>query len=54
MPQPLTDAKDTEVEWFYEDPQDILDLIKKKKKDIFFIRGLECKNRKSRDTWSNR
>ena len=36
MPQPLTDAKDTEVEWFYEDPQDILDWIKKKKKRYIF------------------
>ena len=29
--------------------------IKKKKKDVFFItgRGIECKSRKSSDTWSN-
>ena len=26
MPQPLTDAKDTEVERFYEDLQDLLEL----------------------------
>ena len=38
MLQPLTDAKDTEVEWFYEDPQDILEWIKKQtnKKKISF------------------
>ena len=42
------------VEQFYEDLQDLLDLAPKK--DVLFIigDGLECKSRKSRDTWSNR
>ena len=34
-----TNAEEAEVEWFYV---------------LFMIGGLECKNRKSRDTWSNR
>ena len=43
-----------EVERFYEDLQDLLELTPKK--DVLFIiqRGLECKSRKSRNTWSNR
>ena len=37
---PTTNAKDTEVEWFYEDLQDLLELRpKKKKKAILFIIG---------------
>ena len=39
---PTTDAKDAEVDWFYEDLQHLLELtpkLKKKKKDIFFIIG---------------
>ena len=56
---PTTDADEAEVERFYEDltrpsrnntpPQK-----KNKKKMSFHHRGLECKSRKSRDTWSNR
>ena len=42
-----------EVEWFYEDLQDLLELTPKKGCP-FHYRGLECKSRKSRDTWSNR
>ena len=42
-----------EVEWFYSDLQDILELTPKKRCP-FHYRGLECKSRKSRDTWSNR
>ena len=45
---PTTDAE--EAERFYEDLQDILELIPKK--DVVHHRGLECKSRKSRDTWS--
>ena len=41
-----------EVEWFYEDLQELLEITPKK--DPFRYKGLECKNRKSRDTWSNR
>ena len=32
-----SDAEETEVEWFYEDPQNILELIPKK--DVLFIIG---------------
>ena len=42
-----------EAEWFYEDLQDLLELIPKKRCP-FHYRGLECKSRKSRNTWSNR
>ena len=40
-------------ECFYEDLQDFLERTPKKKMS-FHHRGLECKSRKSRDTWSNR
>ena len=52
----ITNAKEVEGERFYEDLQDLLELIpkKKKKKIPFHHRGLECKSRKSKDTWSNR
>ena len=53
MPQ-HTNVKEAEVEWFYEDLQDLLELTPKKKRCPFHHRGLECKSRKSRDTWSNR
>ena len=43
-------AKEAEVEWFYED---LLELITKKRCP-FHYKGLECKIRKSRDTWRNR
>ena len=49
---PTSNAEEAEVERFYEDLQDLLELTPKK--DILFIRGLECKSRKSRNTWSNR
>ena len=42
-----------EVEWFYEDLQDLLELTHQKRCP-FHSRGLECKSRKSRNTWSNR
>ena len=45
-------VKETEIEWFYEDLQDLLVLTPKR--CPFHNRGLECKSRKSRDTWSNR
>ena len=48
-----SNTEEAEVEQFYEDLQDLLELTPKK--DILFIyRGLGCKSRKSRDTWSNR
>ena len=49
---PTSNAEEAEVEWFYEDLQDLLELTPKK--DVLFIIGDECKSRKSRDTWSNR
>ena len=49
---PTTNAEEAETEQFYEDLQDLLELTSKK--DVLFIMGLECKSRKSRNTWSNR
>ena len=48
-----SNAEEAEVEWFYKDLQDLLELTPKKRCS-FHHRGLECKSRKSRDTWSNR
>ena len=48
-----SNAEETEVEWLYEDIQDLLELTPKKICPSHH-RGLECKSRKSRDTWSNR
>ena len=50
---PTSNAEEAEVEWFYEDLQDLLELTPQKRCPSHY-RGLECKNRKSRDTWSNR
>ena len=47
---PTSNAEEAEVERFSEDLQDLLELTPKK--DVLFI--IECKSRKSRDTWSNR
>ena len=49
----ISNAEETEVEWFYEDLQDLLGLTPQKRCP-FHYRGLECKSRKSRNTWSNR
>ena len=50
---PISNAEEAEVERFCEDLQDLLELTPKK--DVLFItRGLECKSRKSGNTWSNR
>ena len=49
----LGNAEEAEVEQFYEDLQDLLEPTPKKRCP-FHYRGLECKNKKSRDTWSNR
>ena len=49
---PASNAEEAEVEWFYEDLQDLLEL--KPKRCPFHYRGLECKSRKSRNTWSNK
>ena len=52
MPQ-TSNAEKAEVEPFYEDLQDLLELTLKKRCP-FHHRGLECYSRKSRDTWSDR
>ena len=50
---PTSNAEETEVEQFYEDLQDLLELTPKK--DVLFIIGdWNAKSRKSRNTWSNR
>ena len=50
---PTNNAEEAEVEWFYEDLKDLLELTSKKRCP-FHYRGVECKSRKSRNTWSNR
>ena len=50
---PTRNAKEAEVEWFYEDLQDLLELTPQKR-CLFHYRVLECKSRKSRNTWSKR
>ena len=50
---PSSKAEEAEVEWFYEELQDLLELTPKKRCP-FHYRGLECKSRKLRNTWSNR
>ena len=48
-----SNAEEAEVKWFYEDIQDHLELGYKKSHP-FHYKGLKCRSRKSRDTWSNR
>ena len=48
---PNNNAEEAEVEWFCEDLQDLLELTPLKRCP-FHYRGLECKSRKSKDTWS--
>ena len=50
---PTSNTEEAEVEWFYEDLQDLLELTPKKRCP-FHYRGLECKSRKSRNTLSKR
>ena len=50
---PTNNAEKAEVEQFYEYLQDLLEL-KPPKIYYFHYRGLECKSRKSSNTWSNR
>ena len=50
---PTSNAHEAEVERFYADLQDLLELTPKKRCP-FHYRGLECKSRKSRNTWRNR
>ena len=49
---PTTNAGEAEVEWFYEDLQDLLELTTKKK-DVLFIEDWNAKVGRE-DTWSNR
>ena len=53
---PNTNAEEAEVEGFYEDLQDLLELPHTHthtQRHHFHHRGLEFKSRKSRDTWNN-
>ena len=50
---PTCNAEEPEVGQFYEDLQDHLELTPQKRYPSHY-RGLECKSRKSRNTWSNR
>ena len=50
---PTSNAEEAEAEWFYEDLQDLLELTPPKRCP-FLYRGLECKSRELRNTWSNR
>ena len=50
---PTNNAEEAEVEQFYEDLQDLLELTHTHthtKRCPFHHRGLECKSKKSRDT----
>ena len=49
---PTSNAEKAEVERFYEDLQDRLELTPKN--DVLFIIGDKCKSRKSRNTSGNR
>ena len=49
---PTSNAEEADVEWVYEDQQDLLKLTPQKRCP-FHYRGLECKSKKSRNTWSN-
>ena len=48
---PIMKDGEADVDQFREDLQDLLELTPKK--CLFHHRGMECKSRKSRDTWSN-
>ena len=50
---PTTNCGKAQVEWFYEETQDLIELIPRKRYP-FYHRGLECKSRKVGDTWSTR
>ena len=50
---PMSNAEEAEVERFYEDLQDLLEIMPPKRCP-FHYRGLECKSRKWRNTWSSR
>ena len=50
---PSSNAEEAEVEWFYEALYGLLELTSPQQCP-FHYRELECKSRKSRNTWSNR
>ena len=50
---PTSNTEEAEVEWFYEDLQDLLELTPQKRYPFHYT-GLECKSRKLRNTWINR
>ena len=50
---PTSNTEEAEIEWFYEDLQDLLELTPKKR-CLFHYRGVEWKSRNSRNTWSTR
>ena len=50
---PTSNTKEAEVEKYCEDLQDLVELTPKNRCP-FHYRGLECKSRKSRNTWNNR
>ena len=50
---PTSNAEEAEVDQFYKELQDLLELTPQKRCP-FHYRGLECKSRKSRNTWTNR
>ena len=50
---PTSNAEEAKVKRFYDNLQDLLELTPKKRWP-FHYRGLECKSRKWRNTWSNR
>ena len=49
---PTSNAEEAEVEWFYEDLQDFLELTPKK--DVLFIIGDGNAKAGSQETWTNR
>ena len=50
---PTSNAEEAEVKQFYEDLQDLVELTPQKRCPLHY-RGLQCKSRKSRNTWRNR
>ena len=50
---PTTNGGEAQGERFYEEIQDIIEVIPRKRYH-FYQRGLECKSRNSADTWSDR
>ena len=50
---PTSNSEEAEVERFCEDLQDLLELTPQKICPFHYT-GLECKSRKSSNTWSNR